>query len=291
MSYKLECQYKFPIQNNGITLYIGCGQCYACRVKQTMEWTERFKYEMKTCYTAKFPTLTYSPENLPTVEISNDDGEAIQLPTLVKDHLRKYLHRLRFFDKEARKKRTIPGLTKMLYYAVGEYGEHEKRPHYHLVLLNMHPDAIDKIQDTWKYGSAKVLPLNDAGINYVLSDLIKQIGQTFHPDQQKPFRMISHGIGQKYVDHLGDYHKKNDMPYIYKNHKKQPLPKYMEKKLFPDKKLNRFTYVVNRSLNQVKIDENLELIKSHGYENEIHFQIEAEAQRKRKRNFYKSTRL
>lgn len=65
-----------------------------------------------------FWTLTYDDENLPHTE----NG----LPTLVPNHLRDFLKRLRFdYYPE-----------KLRYFNVGEYGEHTERPHYHLALFN-----------------------------------------------------------------------------------------------------------------------------------------------------------
>lgn len=92
----------------------GCGQCFPCRVKRRRIWVHRILLEGMLYPNNSFVTLTYADEKLP-------DGMSLRLYDL-----QLFLKRLR--------SRLSP--DKVRYFAVGEYGEQEGRPHYHLALFN-----------------------------------------------------------------------------------------------------------------------------------------------------------
>jgi len=105
---------------NAEALMVPCGQCIGCRLEYSRQWAircehEAFMYE-KNC----FLTLTYAPEHLP------------ENSTLVKEHVTKFLKRLRKMYGEG-----------IRYFGCGEYGEKFARPHYHIILFNF--DFEDKV--------------------------------------------------------------------------------------------------------------------------------------------------
>lgn len=89
-----------------------CGQCLHCRINRRRLWTNRILLESKCHKDATFVTLTYNNESLPP------------RGSLVPKHLTDFLKRLRFHT----------GLP-LRYFAVGEYGDVSKRPHYHICLF------------------------------------------------------------------------------------------------------------------------------------------------------------
>ena len=288
----LDCQRKTNRLIKGVLVAIGCGSCMACRIRQKNLMSHRVTWEFKHGYNGKFLTLTYSPENLPHVEIIDEStGEVISHETLVKKHLKSYMHRIHKLDRLARQKNPIPGLGKMLYYATGENGEENQRPHYHAIILNIHPDVVPKLETTWAKGIAQVDNIKNGGIDYIISDQIKQYGLKFPEPVQSSFRLISKGLGQSYVDKLGQYHKDHNMNYIpLPKCKKMPLPKYYEKKIFPEKTFNRSTYLLNKiKLQKLSDQSDIEIIRQ-GYKDAIHYQEEFEARAKRTKKFFKSSR-
>lgn len=95
----------------------GCGRCYYCRIKKSKVWTHRIILEANQHEENAFITLTYNDDNLP------------KGGTLVKRDLQLFFKRLR--------KRIAP--KKVRYFAVGEYGDRGRRPHYHVALFGYPP--------------------------------------------------------------------------------------------------------------------------------------------------------
>lgn len=87
----------------------GCGQCMPCRINRRRLWTGRLVLEASMHQSSTFATLTYA----------EDPG------TLVPDHLRLFIKRLRKAGHKVR------------YYGVGEYGDKNFRPHYHVALFGV----------------------------------------------------------------------------------------------------------------------------------------------------------
>ncbi|QKI28892.1 VP4 [Kummerowia striata gokushovirus] len=103
---KLDLAHLQPIK-------VSCGQCIGCRLKRSAEWAMRCVHEASLYERNSFITLTYAPEFLP------------KSGSLVKADFQKFMKRLRKrYGKGAR------------YYYCGEYGEKNKRPHYHACLFN-----------------------------------------------------------------------------------------------------------------------------------------------------------
>lgn len=98
-------------------IQVPCGSCIGCRIDKSVMWASRISHEASLYDNSIFATLTYDEKNLPENE------------TLVKEHVQEFI-------KKLRKK---IGYKKIRYYAVGEYGEDNKRPHYHIIIFNFKP--------------------------------------------------------------------------------------------------------------------------------------------------------
>ena len=97
----------------GSSIYLPCGQCMECRLERSRQWAIRCMHEAGTFEENSFITLTYNEENLP------ENG------TLVKEDLQNFWKRLR--------KAIDP--IKIKYFACGEYGLENDRPHYHAIVF------------------------------------------------------------------------------------------------------------------------------------------------------------
>ncbi|WNK14581.1 MAG: replication initiator protein [Microvirus sp.] len=98
---------------SGEPIKLPCGQCVGCRLERSRQWALRCVKEAKMHERNCVLTLTYNKENLPS------SG------SLVKRDLQLFMKRLR--------KEFGNGIR---FYACGEYGEDNKRPHYHCILFN-----------------------------------------------------------------------------------------------------------------------------------------------------------
>lgn len=102
-------------------LRLPCGQCDGCRLERARQWAVRCTHEASLYERNCFITLTYNDENLPYA--GNLIYEDFQL-----------------FMKRLRKK--FNGRT-IRFFACGEYGEDNQRPHFHACLFNI--DFDDRI--------------------------------------------------------------------------------------------------------------------------------------------------
>ncbi|AKI26923.1 replication protein VP4 [Gokushovirinae Fen672_31] len=98
---------------SGVPIKVPCGQCVGCRLEKSRQWAMRCMHEKKLHNNNCFITLTYDNDHLPP------GG------TLVKRDLQLFMKRLR--------KERGAGVR---FYACGEYGDFNARPHYHAILFN-----------------------------------------------------------------------------------------------------------------------------------------------------------
>lgn len=130
-----------------------------------------------------FVTLTYAEKKLPLVT-STRTGELVA--SLEPDHLRDWLKRYR----------SAIAPLKVRFYAVGEYGDENHRPHYHVMLFGSgqcarnrtrrsvgtnvpDPDTCcefcDRIHRTWGFGIVDVGEFNIKTAGYVAEYTVKKM--------------------------------------------------------------------------------------------------------------------
>lgn len=90
-----------------------CGQCLGCRVQRSADWALRCVHESQLHEANAFVTLTYDQDHLPA------DGS------------------LRLEDWQKFAKRVRKELGPFRFFHCGEYGEKNKRPHYHALLFGL----------------------------------------------------------------------------------------------------------------------------------------------------------
>lgn len=95
----------------GIIEYFPCRQCLECRQQRAKEWALRCMFESKDHEQSCFITLTYEEKYNPV--------------RLVKSHLQDFIKRLR---------KSIEPL-RIRYFACGEYGSKNYRPHFHILIF------------------------------------------------------------------------------------------------------------------------------------------------------------
>lgn len=165
---------KYPIVFNpkdgfsDLTVTIPCGWCLGCRLERARQWKVRIMHEASLYEDNSFLTLTYAPENLPA------NGSLVKRD-------------LQLFFKRLRKKLDVP----IKYYAVGEYGEQLRRPHYHVCVFgygfpdkvlwkyNIQPDRSlyrsALLESVWPYGFSSVGTLTPDSAGYVARYVQKKV--------------------------------------------------------------------------------------------------------------------
>lgn len=162
-----------------------CGQCMPCRIDRRRTWVARMILERAEHQHACFLTLTYNDESLP------------QDLCVDKEELQRFFKRLR---KEIHP-RTIR------YFACGEYGDQNQRPHYHAIVFGISPTERDLVKKVWQKGFFMLGSAEPATMTYCAGYVTKKMTKKGDPrlEGRKPeFALMSRnpGLGMKYVDVL-----------------------------------------------------------------------------------------
>jgi len=178
-----------PIGSDLTSILLPCGQCIGCRLEKSRQWAIRMSHENQMSNSSCFLTLTYNEEHLP------------ETGTLI-------LRDVQLFMKKLRKKISIHDITyrpspktgkfiiyeKILtnpikFFLCGEYGEKNRRPHYHICIFNY--DFPDKklfrisndvklyvspmLEDLWGKGFCTIGDVTFESAAYVARYITKKI--------------------------------------------------------------------------------------------------------------------
>ena len=209
--------------------------------------------ELRVAESAYFITLTYAPENIPTVKNFN----MYMAMTLDKKDLTLFLKRLRaqilkeypksiqYLKKSEKSQKWSP---KLRYFACGEYGGKTERPHYHLILYNLpnywvEKDKIhnilisDQLEKIWKKGIVNIGKVEQGSAHYMTQHHMFPIDERWseNDSRQRPFSTMSKkpGIGINYLDgQTINYFANTKNSYAtLKNGIRQSLGRYYKEKI------------------------------------------------------------
>lgn len=203
---------------------------------RAQEWSTRLAHEAQMHERSSFITLTYSDEWLPA------DG------SVSVSELQRFMKRLR----KARGK----GLR---FFACGEYGGENWRPHYHVLLFG-EDFAHDRkpwsrspaghtlyrspsLEKLWTFGFSDIGSVTQESANYVARYILKKVNgkaaadhyQRVHPlsgelVQLRPeFLTMSLGVGKDWYQQF----RRDAFPsdFVVVDGEKRPIPRYYKKKL------------------------------------------------------------
>lgn len=222
----MVCHNPYFKQHNGETLELQCGKCPRCKIRRVNQWIFRIQQEAKNSISAKFITLTYADKYLPRTQRN--------LGTLRKEDVQNFIKRLREHEKAA-------GNTEVIkYFAAGEYGDQTKRPHYHILILNIKDN--NNIKKAWPKGHIDVGELNQNTIAYTIKYIDKDCGIGYHKtdQRQRQFQLISKGLGNNYLTPQQIlYHQSNPLRNYVQNIQglKVGLPRYYAKHIWNTEEL------------------------------------------------------
>ncbi len=201
----------------------------ACRINYTSAWKLRLLYELSEWDSAMFLTLTYDDDHLPS-----DYG-------LHKKDLSGFFKRLRN-QLEYYEQRRIK------FYACGEYGSKEKRPHYHAIIFGLSPyddKAREYIISAWQHRctdwqfdrmrgkKCAIQPVCPEDIEYVTGYVQKKLSGDMaskeYGQREPPFALMSKGLGLDFALSNADRLRTNGFTYLGGH--KISLPRYYRDKL------------------------------------------------------------
>lgn len=173
---------------------VPCGKCLACKKERSKAWAIRLMLESLSWDDCCFITLTYDPENVPFTDVMLNSQK---LPyTLFKRDLQLFFKRLRRdLDYDGRK---------IKYYAVGEYGDHTFRPHYHAIIFGMSSLDRSLFEENWNKGIVDIGDVTIKSCNYVAGYVQKKLYGEVADDvyglREWPFSVMSKGLGKAYIE-------------------------------------------------------------------------------------------
>lgn len=144
-------------------ILLPCGQCVECRLARSSEWALRCVHEAKLYRRNAFVTLTYG------------EGCALSL----------YYDDFRLFVRRARRE-----LGPLRYFMGGEYGELNRRPHFHALLFGVDfPDRYfhgrspsgeviyrsPVLESLWKHGFSSCGEVTYESAGYVARYVVKKL--------------------------------------------------------------------------------------------------------------------
>lgn len=187
--------------------------------------------EEKHSSSAHFVTLTYATKFVPISPAG--------FLTLNKKHVQNFFKRLRFNT----------GVTNLKYYAVGEYGSENFRPHYHALIFNL-PSEFDvinawvedkrKTEQTEALGDCHFGTVTGASVGYTLKYISKpRIIPVHRNDDRLPeFALQSKGLGSKYLTEASHQWHHDDllnrMHIVIEGGVKISMPRYFKNKIYTD---------------------------------------------------------
>lgn len=134
--------------------------------------------------------------------------------------------RLRYYYKDRR----------ISYYACGEYGTLNERPHYHAIVF----DCVDTdaYVEAWNFGSVHIGDVSSASISYVCGYVDKPSHVLSEDDDRvKEFSRMSKNLGVDYLTKDIVKYYKADLSRLYvtlPGGVKVAMPRYYRDKIFTD---------------------------------------------------------
>lgn len=228
--------------NSQTWLQMPCNNCMGCRLERARQWAVRMRHESKLYDDNCFITLTYDNENVP-------------------EDFSVKLHHWQLFMKRLRK--SLP--QRIRFFACGEYGDENLRPHYHAIIFNH--DFKDKklhsynkqkqpiytsenLLSIWQMGHVTTQDVTFKSCSYVARYVTKKINGPSGPDHYsrvspvdgklynvKPeFAVMSRrpGIGARYVEQFkSDFYPSG---YLIVDGRKHSPPQYYINQLSEEEK-------------------------------------------------------
>lgn len=221
-----------------------CGQCLECRLEYARQWAIRCVHEAKMHKESCFITLTY---------------ENLESPKLQYEDFQKFMKKLRKLS-----------LTPIGVFVTGEYGEQNKRPHWHAIIFGWKPKdgkeaykntrgdqlyTSETLTKTWGKGKCDygAVTFESAGYcaRYAAKKLVHGKDQThdYHPISKKSSK---HAIGKKFLEqHFPDVFSHGEIQLRLSDRSilKTSIPRYYErwfKDHHPDLWLHYVTHVKSR---------------------------------------------
>lgn len=203
---------------------VPCGRCPPCKKRRVDSWVFRLMKEQRRHSHCHFITLTYDTHAVPI----SDNG----FMSLDKSAFPRFVKRLR--------KLLGNDHPPIRYYACGEYGSKNKRPHYHAIVFGVaNQELFFKAWhlDGKAIGTVHVGQVSGDSIAYCMKYIDKSNFKANHDrdDRVPEFALMSKGLGSNYLSqavknyHLQDYSR---MFLTKEDGHKIAMPRYYKTRIY-----------------------------------------------------------
>lgn len=236
----MTCTNPITVKNkDGDEVKVSCGKCLSCRMRRAKDWAIKLNKEAKYTNEAVMITLTFDSSLLENDKKCKKYGGNLNFIWKIensKKYLQKFIKRLRkTYNKH------------LYYYCIGEYGELNKRPHYHMILFGHnfadtrkegwrsksgHIQYVDEnLTALWGAGRVTIQDLNSKNIVYVAQYTLKKTKDKIIDKRYKPKMTFSNRnkIGIKWIRRNHEEIRKGYL--IDDDEKKYAIPKSWKEEL------------------------------------------------------------
>lgn len=273
-----------------------CGRCPPCKKRRVDGWVFRLLEEDKVSQSAHFITLTYDPAHVPISKNGFMTLDKTEFPRFMK-RLRKLvmLHTIKQFgDLDNAEELASVVVPKLKYYACGEYGSTNKRPHYHAIVFNVPDDKM--FFEAWKldgiyFGEVHVGNVTGNSVAYTMKYIDKAKNEAgLYPgwrpfvgrdDRVPEFALMSKGMGKSYMtDRIRRYHNAD----LNRNYLtvdggfKIAMPRYYKERIFDEDARAAMGSLAQAAANKAESDNYAKFLKYHS-SGDIDYQTFKDGQR------------
>lgn len=209
-------------------LLLPCGKCLGCRAARAREWGERCRHEAACHDFNTFVTLTYDDAHLPA--------------ELMPGHLAEFVRAVRQAVRRGDDSLLSDRSRSVRFFASGEYGDINDRPHYHMIFFNL--GCADKqiiagdeffsarLTELWSRGSVRCGSVSGRSASYVAGYTAKKLScDRDGVVRQGPFLRCSRkpGIGLPWVRTYAEDLARGSVVTV--DGQEMPIPRYYRKLL------------------------------------------------------------
>lgn len=243
----MQCLFPYYIDNPAYPhssadrqIPVPCGRCPNCLKRRVSQWSFRLMHELRCHSSAHFVTLTYDPDHITVT----DNG----FMTLVKSDYQKFVKRLR-------KAHCVSDpLHRIKYYAAGEYGSDNHRPHYHAIIFGSTECFIN---ESWDLGYVHIGTVSEASVAYTLKYISKgRVVPSHKRDDRCPeFSLMSKGMGLNFITPaIKAYYQMHPLQCFVVNASgfRISMPRYYKERIFDDFTILRQNFENARRLEEVE---------------------------------------
>lgn len=265
-----------------------CGKCIECRLEYARTWAIRCVHEAKMNEDNSFVTLTYNDEHLQSSKLQYRDFQLF-IKKLRENIYQSTLDQLSIINQgntlnETQQKHFIQS-SQISIFVTGEYGDKNKRPHWHALIFNWRPQdakpayknergdqlyTSELLEKIWGKGKCDIGDVTFESAGYVARYAAKKLVHGYDDHEYQPISKKSskHAIGKRWLEKYWPELLTHGKVLIIKKDGSTaecPIPRYYEKWLLKHHPVEYIRYVTEKKSLNIQASEEKQKIKDEKY--------------------------